>query len=91
MELVRAPTNVVTIIGRVQINGAADAPAVHAIQDQFTLTPLNASPAPTAPVPDPDPAVPEALRWWETFRVELAAFPPPAGDAPCWRSPRRSA
>jgi hypothetical protein len=82
MELVRAPTNVVTVIGRVQINGAADASAVHAIQDQFTLEPLNASPGPTTPVPEPDPAVPEALRWWETFRVELGAFPPPAGDAP---------
>jgi hypothetical protein len=82
MELVRAPTNVAVIIGRVQVNGPADAPAVHAIQDQFTLTPLNTSAAPTAPVPEPDPAVPEALRWWEMFRVELAAFPPPAGDAP---------
>lgn len=82
MELVRAPTNVVTVIGRVQINGTADAPAVHAIQDQFTLAPLNGSPGLAAPVPEPDAAVPEALRWWETFRVELAAFPPPAADAP---------
>ena len=82
MELVRAPTNVVMIVGRVQINGVADAPAVHALQDRFTLTPLNANSGPAAPVPEPDPAVPEALRWWETFRVELAAFPPPAGDAP---------
>jgi hypothetical protein len=82
MELVRAPTNVVMIVGRVQINGAADAPAVQAVQDQFTLTPLNASAGPAAPVPQPDAAVPEALRWWETFRVELAAFPPPEGDAP---------
>ncbi len=82
MALVRAPTNVVTIIGRVQINGAADAPAVHALQDQFTLAPLYPGSGSSAPVPEPDPRVPEALRWWETFRVELAAFPPPAGDAP---------
>jgi hypothetical protein len=82
IELVRAPTNVVMIVGRVQINGAADAPAVHAIQDQFTLAPLTVGSGPAAPVPQPDPAVPETLRWWETFRVELAAFPPPAGDAP---------
>jgi hypothetical protein len=82
MELVRAPTNVVMIVGRVQINGAADAPAVHPLQDQFTLSPLNARLGTTPPVPEPDPSVPEALRWWETFRVELAAFPPPAGDAP---------
>lgn len=80
MELVRAPTNVAMIVGRVHINGAADAPAVHALQDQFTLEPLNASPA--APMAKPDSAVPEALRWWETFRVALAAFPPPPGDAP---------
>lgn len=82
MELVRARTNVVMIVGRVQINGIADAPAVHALQDQFTLTPLNANSDPAGPVPEPDPAVPEALRWWESFRVALAAFPPPAGDAP---------
>jgi hypothetical protein len=82
MELVRSPTNVVIIVGRVQINGMADAPAVHALQDQFTLAPLNANSGPTAPVPQPDPAVPEALRWWETFRVQLAAFPPPVADAP---------
>ena len=85
MELVRAPTDVAIIVGRVQVNGAADAPAVHALQDGFTLTPLNERPATVtnAPVPPPDPAVPEALRWWETFRVELAAFRP-------WRAPRWS-
>jgi hypothetical protein len=85
MELVRAPTGVVMVVGRIQIDGAADAPAVHALQDQFTLTPLRA-PHGTAPlragVPEPDPRVGEDLRWWETFRVELAAFPPPASDAP---------
>jgi hypothetical protein len=80
MEIVRAPTGIVTIVGRLQINGAADAPAVHALQDQFTLTPLGSDPP--AGVPAPDPRVGEDLRWWETFRVELAAFPPPASDAP---------
>ena len=34
MELVRAPTGVVTIVGPVQINGAADAAAVHPRQDE---------------------------------------------------------
>ncbi len=82
MEVVRAPTDVAMIVGRVQVNGAADAPAVHAIEDQFTLTPLNEGPAEGAPIPEPDPAVPEALEWWDRFRVELAAFPPPAADAP---------
>ena len=34
-----------------------------------------------AGVPEPDPRVPKDLAWWERFRVALAAFPPPAGDA----------
>jgi hypothetical protein len=57
---------------------------VHALQDQFTLTPLSADPIrPVAVgVPEPDPRVTENLRWWEAFRVELAAFPPPTADAP---------
>jgi len=82
MELVRAPTGIAMIVGRVQVNGAADEPAVHAIQDQLTLTPLHGDRSPTAGVPQPDSRVHEELRWWETLRVELAAFPPPPGDAP---------
>ena len=85
-DVVRAPTGVVTIVGRVQIDGAADAPAVHALQDQFTLTPLSTDQAAPLGVPQPDARVGEELRWWETFRVQLAAFPPPAGDARCWPS-----
>jgi hypothetical protein len=79
-DVVRAPTGIATIIGRVQINGDADAPAVHALQDAFTLT--SASQDVPAGVPRPDPRVREDLRWWEALRVDLAAFPPPAGDAP---------
>jgi hypothetical protein len=87
MTAVPAPTGVFTIGGRVQVDGDADLPAVHALQDQFTLTPLSAGtgdtrPAEVAGVPKPDPRVREDLRWWEQFRVDLAAFPPPPGDAP---------
>ncbi len=53
-ELVRAPTALAMIVGRVQINGIADAPAVHALQDQFSLTPLDADPGPASGVPEPD-------------------------------------
>ena len=38
--VVPAPTGVFSIVGRVQVDGKADLPAVHALQDQFTLTPL---------------------------------------------------
>src|SRR4029453_4878050 len=87
MTVVAAPSGVFTIVGRVQVDGEADLPAVQALQDQFTLTPLaaggaGASPGQVAGVPEPDPRVCEDLRWWEQFRIALAAFPPPAGDAP---------
>ena len=87
MTVVRAPTGVFSIVGRIQVDGEADVAAVHALQDQFTLTPLSAgaggaSPAQVAGVPKPDPSVREDLRWWEQFRVALAAFPPPQADKP---------
>jgi hypothetical protein len=85
LTVVAAPTGVFTIGGRVQVNGEADLPAVHALQDQFTLNPLAVGTgdpafAEVAGVPKPDPRVREELRWWDQFRVALAAFPPPAAD-----------
>jgi len=82
MRVVAAPTGIFVIVGRVQVDGEADLPAVHALQDQFTLTPLGGEAAPAAGAPAADPRVREDLQWWERFRVALAAFPPPAADAP---------
>jgi hypothetical protein len=85
MKLVPVPTDVFTIGGRIQVDGEADLPTVHALQDQFTLTPLSdgrAGAGPSAGIPEGDPRVPDELKWWEQFRVALAAFPPPAADAP---------
>jgi hypothetical protein len=87
MTVVPAPTGVFSIVGRVQVDGPADLAAVQALQDQFTLTPLaagtgGAAPEQVAGVPEPNPRVRDDLRWWEQFRVALAAFPPPPGDAP---------
>jgi hypothetical protein len=84
MTVVPAPTGVFSIVGRVQVDGEADLPAVQALQDRFTLTPLagGASPGQVAGAPKLDPRVPDDLRWWEQFRIALAAFPPPPGDAP---------
>jgi hypothetical protein len=83
MRLVSAPTGIFMIVGRVQVDGAADLPAVHALQDQFTIAPLDgggeALAAPGAPAPDP--RVRDELQWWERFRVALLAFPPPEADA----------
>ena len=74
--------DIFAIVGRMQVNGVrrpaggpraagpVHAPAV----DRDTGT------APACPVPDH--RVGDDLAWWERFRVALAAFPPPAGDAP---------
>lgn len=85
MRLVSAPTGIFMIVGRVQVDGKADLPAVHALQDQFTITPLSVrdgGPAPaTSGAPGPDPRVREDLQWWERLRAALIAFPPPPADA----------
>jgi len=85
MRLVSAPTGIFMIVGRVQVDGEADLPTVHALQDQFRLTPLSVSdggPVPASPgAPRPDPRVREELQWWERLRAALISFPPPRADA----------
>jgi hypothetical protein len=49
MTVVPAPSGVFSIVGRVQVDGQADLPAVHDLQDQFTLTPLAAGRGGAAP------------------------------------------
>jgi hypothetical protein len=87
LTVIHAPSGVFVVVGRLTVNGAADLPAVHALQDQFTITPLSvykggAAPAPVPGVPQADARVGADLLWWEEFRVGLAAFPPPPADAP---------
>jgi hypothetical protein len=87
MKVVHAPTGLFAIVGRLAVTGEADLPTAHALQDQFTLTLLSvyqggSAPAPVPGVPQADGRVGQDLKWWEEFRVALAAFPPPAADAP---------
>jgi hypothetical protein len=81
--LVEVPTSIFTIVGRIQVDGVDDLPTVHALQDQFSLGPLNGTAAGSDRfgVPSVEVDVSEELRWWEQFRVALAAFPPPSADA----------
>ena len=80
MQVIHAPTGLFVIVGRLTVNGEADLPVVHALQDRFTITPVNVNHS-VPGVPQADPRVAAELKWWEEFRVALAAFPPPAGDA----------
>jgi hypothetical protein len=87
LRVIHAPTGVFVIVGRIQVDGEADLPAVHALQDLFTLRPVSgrggaAADAPVVGVPVPDPRVAGEVKWWEQCRVALAAFPPPAADSP---------
>ncbi len=91
----RAPTDMVWIIGRTQTNGPKDYAAVHALQRQYKLTPLSAfgkryTPPPGVVSSDVDMKTPPveqvAKMSAATFFGRLAALmkgnPPPAADAP---------
>jgi hypothetical protein len=87
MRVVAAPTGVSTIVGRVQLNGEADLPAVHALQDQFTVTPLavrtgGAAPA-ESPSVDPDPGLAEVLlAGQQAGQARIEELARGGGDAP---------
>lgn len=92
---IKAPTNLVWIIGRTQTNGPKDYAAVHAIQDGYRLVPLSAFGKPYEPPaggvnPAFDmntPPVEQVEKMSaEVFFARVAALlksnPPPATDAP---------
>ena len=89
MPVICSLTNVFTIVGRIAVSGAADVPAVEALQAELWLTPLSRYPK----RPDSserrkgdwqiapwDERVPEELRFWEQLRAWMKRFPAPAGD-----------
>ena len=49
---IRFPTRIATIVGRWACDGVDDLPAVHALQDAMTLTPLRRSLVPPTGLPD---------------------------------------
>lgn len=66
LQLVRAPTRMVWMVARTQLNDDADLPQVHAVQDAIHLEPLatwqQRQRAGTAPAPQPDTPLKPGLR-----------------------------
>ena len=90
MTLVKAPTNLVWILGRTETNGPADYEAVHAIQDRYRLRPLLDQAAPAeGPIHTPTSASPleqverlPALDFFAAFNRLMVDNPPAAADQP---------
>ena len=95
VRLLRAPSRMVWVIGRIQTLGIDDLPTVHALQDQWVLSSLGAGAAIIAPSPATEIASPvqvdvsplaqmEAMGTQDFYR-RLAALmadnPPRPGDA----------
>jgi hypothetical protein len=75
------------IIGSTQLKGTDDIPAVNAIQDGYTLTPLSKYGTDYVPPTPVNPAttvmqhgVPSGLAFFDQLGAELSAFPPPTAD-----------
>ncbi len=93
---IKAPTNMVWIIGRTQTNGKADFAAVNALQAQYKLTPLSAWGKPYTPPADvpTDPkidmktrpvdtvAAMDASTFFNRLAMLMKDNPPAAADAP---------
>jgi len=79
LTVVHAPTRIVSIVGRWSCAGIDDLPAVHALQDAMTLTPLDAD-AVAAGIPAIAPQGDAVLDFWEKYRVWSQAFPPAPRD-----------
>lgn len=80
--VIRFPTRVGTIVGRWAVEGEADLPAVRALQDALTLTPVLQTLAPPEglPVVELSAGGSEALDFFERLRVWSQAFPPADRD-----------
>lgn len=81
------------IIGSTQLKGSADLPAVHRIQDRYTLTPLSHwgqqnwhRPRPAHPRTTVKTfSLPGGLQFFDVLGQQLKRFPPPAADQPLLR------
>ncbi|MEF3403564.1 DUF1254 domain-containing protein [Agromyces sp. CCNWLW203] len=78
---IRFPTRIASIVGRWACDGTDDLPAVHALQDATTLTPLHQTLAPPVGLPETGSGSSAALDFFEKYRAYSQAFPPAERDA----------
>lgn len=78
--VIRFPTRVASIVGRWAVAGPEDLPAVHALQDATTLTPVGDDRAAPEGVPEVLATGDAALDFWERYRAWSRAFPPAERD-----------
>ena len=77
--VIHSPTRVASIVGRWSCSGVEDLPAVHALQDATTLTPLDPGAVATG-IPAVEAQGDDVLDFWEKYRVWSQAFPPAPRD-----------
>ena len=83
VTVIHVPTRIATIVGRWAVDGEADLPAVHELQDALSLTPVNETLVPPQGIPAvalPGTDGTEALTFFERLRVWSQAFPPAERD-----------
>ncbi|MGV9308202.1 DUF1254 domain-containing protein [Nonomuraea sp. NPDC003727] len=95
VKQIKSPTDTVWILGRTQLNGPSDLPAVQKLVSQYTLLPLSAyghgayTPAPGKVDPTVSAASPpaqveqmEAQAFFSTLATAMGTNPPAPADAP---------
>ncbi len=79
VAVIESPTDIAAIVGRLAVDGPDDVPRVRALQQQFTLTPLDGN-GQLRGIPHAVPEIPEHLRFWDLMRLWSQAFPPAEPD-----------
>jgi hypothetical protein len=87
LRRIDSPTNAVWLLGRTLVDGKEDLPAVHALQDRYTLTALSAWGKKEQPAPADARSAPPAydlsdpLKFFEILNAALSENLPPAREA----------